>query len=198
MNEFCIATISQHQLAPHLSMSLRLLVLSSLRRRLLATPRSSSLIDAMNVRLPLLDIRSQDTTIVGQETVDLTLHVRGLRVHGAAAGEALGLLADVAHEDHGAVVVGLEVGVELVRLVDGVDGLLDVPEAGGRGQYGEEWGREKSRLDLLLDGDVVANAAVLAGDTDALGVVGSLRAGLEGGAALGMCVVVVVLGACQH
>jgi hypothetical protein len=77
----------------------------------------------------LLGIRAQAPPIICEKAVDLTLDVGGLGPDAAAAGVALDLLAELAEQDASAVVVGLEVCVELVGLVDLVDGLLDVPEA---------------------------------------------------------------------
>jgi hypothetical protein len=103
---------------------------SSLRLRYMATARSRSIIDALDVRLPLLNIGSDEAAVVGDETVDLALDIGGLSVDGTTAGILLSLLADVTHEDTRAVVVRLEVSIDLVGLVNGVNCLLDVPETG--------------------------------------------------------------------
>jgi hypothetical protein len=52
----------------------------------------------------------------------------------------------------------------------------------------------KQGLHLLLNGDIVADAAVLASDADTLGVVRSFGAGLEGSTALRVGIIVIVLG----
>lgn len=89
--------------------------------------------------------------------------------------------------------------VDFVGLVDGVDGLLDVPEAGGGCQceglfwYGG-WGfGYRAFGDLLVDGCVLSETAEFALDGDAAWVVGSGLDGVEGRSALGVGVVVVVV-----
>jgi hypothetical protein len=72
-----------------------------------------------------------EAAIVGDEAVDLAFYISGLGPDAAAAGVALNLLAEFAEQDVGAVVVGVEVIVDLVRLVDAEDGLLNLPETGG-------------------------------------------------------------------
>lgn len=101
----------------------------------------------------------------------------------------------------GAVVVGLEVDVDLVGLVDGVDCRLDVPEAVFWGTVCQLF--SLSRLmqqregsghagNLLLDGDVVADTSELALDADPVAVVRGGLDRVEGRAALGARVLVVV------
>ena len=100
-----------------------------LQHHLVSTSSTGSLVQGLDVVLPLLHIRSEHSAIISVETVDLAFNVRGLRVDGPAASESLDLLAKLTEENASAVVVGFEVSVDLVRLVDGVDGLLNVPEA---------------------------------------------------------------------
>lgn len=81
--------------------------------------------------LPQLFIRSKHPTIVGVQAVDFTLDIRSLGPHGAAAGIEADLFGEFAEQDLGAVVVCFQVVVEFVGLVDGVDGLLNVPQTRG-------------------------------------------------------------------
>lgn len=156
----------------------------------MTTTRSRSIIDALNIRLPLLNIRSDEAAVIGDETVYLALDIAGLSVDGTAASIALGLLTDITHEDTRAVVIGLEVSVDLVSLVNGVNSLLNVPET-RNGKHVDVLGISDGNL--LLNGDVVANTTVLSLEADALGVVRSLGKGVEGGSTLRVSVVVVVL-----
>lgn len=94
-----------------------------------AAPRGSRIVQGLDVILPLLDIDALDAAVVGEETIDLALDVGRLGPDAAAAGEELDLLPVLVEDDVGAVVVGVEVDVDLVGLVDGVDRRLDVPQA---------------------------------------------------------------------
>lgn len=136
-------------------------------------PRRRRVIHGLDVRPPLLLVRPQYPPVVRQQPVDLALDVRGLRVHAGAAAVPLDLADQLGEDLVGAVVVRLEVGVDLVRLRDLVDGLPDLPQV---------------RL-----GDVVAQAAELALDADADAVVGARGQGVGRGAALRVGVVVVIL-----
>ena len=99
--------------------------------RRLATLLGGGFVQGVDVVLPLLEVGPLDAAVVGDEAVDLALDVGGLGPDAAAAVEEVDLLAELVEEAVGAVVVRLVVGVELVGLVDRVDGLLDVPEAEG-------------------------------------------------------------------
>ena len=95
----------------------------------LAAARGSRVIQSLDVSLPLRHVDALDATVVGEEAVDLTLDIGRLGPHTGAAGKELDLLPVLLEDDVGAVVVRLEVDVDLVCLVDGVDCCLDVPEA---------------------------------------------------------------------
>ena len=88
----------------------------------------------LDVSLPLGHVDALDAAVVGDEAVDLALDVGGLGPDARAAGEQLDLLPVLLEDDVRAVVVRLEVDVDLVSLVDGVYCCLDVPEAGEGGQ----------------------------------------------------------------
>lgn len=62
-------------------------------------------------------------------SIDFAFHVGRLGPDGAAAGVSLDLLLEFCQKNVTSVVVGLEIGIDLVCLVDGVNGFLHFPEA---------------------------------------------------------------------
>lgn len=103
-------------------------------------PRRRSIIQRLDIRAPLVNIRPQHAAIVRDQAVDLALYVGGLRPDAAGAGVALCLVGELGEKQVRAVVVGFVGLIDFVGLVDGVDGLLDVPEAGRGGLVGWEVG----------------------------------------------------------
>lgn len=91
-------------------------------------PSRRSLIQPPDIPPPLRDIRPQHPPIVRQQTIDLALDIRRLRPDAAAAGILHHLVAQLVEETMSAVIPRGEVGVDLVGLVDGVEGGADVPE----------------------------------------------------------------------
>ena len=102
---------------------------ASIRSRLGATSPTGGLVQARNIALPLLHVGPQDATVVGIQPVDLAFNVRRLRPNAAAARIPLNLLAELPQQNGCAIVVRLEIIVELVSLIDGVDGCFHLPEA---------------------------------------------------------------------
>lgn len=96
-----------------------------------ASSLSRRVIQSSYVGAPLVEISPLDAAVVREEAVYFALHVGGLGPDPAATGEKLDLLAELAEEHVRPVVVRFAIGVELVCLVDAVDGLLDVPETCG-------------------------------------------------------------------
>lgn len=88
-------------------------------------------VEVPDLALPLGLVGTQQSAIIRQETVDFALGIGGLSPDTTAAGKHFNLLAQFLKEQAGAVVIGLEVKVDFVCLVDGVEGLLDLPEAAG-------------------------------------------------------------------
>ena len=91
-----------------------------------ATARGG-IIQCLDILLPQIDVRAPYSAIICHQPVDLSFHIRCLGPHAPAAGVQLHLLAELSEELVGAVVVGLEVRVQLICLVNGIDGLLDLP-----------------------------------------------------------------------
>ena len=102
-----------------------------------AAARSRSIVERLDVVSPLLLVGALDAAVVGYQAVDLALDVGRLGPHGAAAGVHLDLVLQLVEQHAGAVVVRGQVLADLVRLVDRVDGFLDVPQtvAGCVGKY---------------------------------------------------------------
>lgn len=91
-----------------------------------------------------------------------------------------------------AIVPGRKGLVDLVCLVNGIDGLLDVPET--RRTFVSRRICEQGFVSyLLVNGNVVANAAELPLYTDAGWIIWAGLDGVEWRAALRVCVVVIVL-----
>ena len=87
------------------------------------------IVQPLDVPLPLLRVRAQDAAVVRDEAVDLALDVGRLRPNTTRASEALDLVFELREEKVGSVIVGFVRLVNFVGLIDGVDGLLDIPEA---------------------------------------------------------------------
>lgn len=70
---------------------------------------------------------------LGLTSIDFAFYVGRLGPDGAAAGVSFDLLLEFRQKNVTSVVVGLEVGINLIGLVDGVDGSLHLPETGRDG-----------------------------------------------------------------
>lgn len=107
---------------------------SQLHMHACAQPKSTSLlgriVQGLSVLLPLRHVHTHHAAIISHQAVDLALDIRSLGPHGRTAGEPRHLVAQQADQHAGAVVVRVEVGVDFVRVRDGVDGGLDGPETG--------------------------------------------------------------------
>lgn len=88
-----------------------------------------SIVQSLNIRLPLRNIDSLDPAVVREQAVDLTLDIGCLGPNATAAREKLNLLSELFEENAGAVVEGVKVQIDLVGTVDSVDRLFDIPEA---------------------------------------------------------------------
>lgn len=91
-----------------------------------------------------------------------------------------------------AVIPDVDGFIDLVGLVDAVDCFLVVPEA-GLDQQNTQAIRMRSGENKLFNGDVVAKSAEFSLDANSGGVVGARLDRVEGAAALGVGVVMVVL-----
>lgn len=85
--------------------------------------------ETFDVSLPLWHIRPFNSPIVGQKPVYLSLDICRLGPDAATAGEELDLLRQFGEKQVGAVIIGLEILVDLVRLIDCVNRCLNVPQA---------------------------------------------------------------------
>jgi len=79
-------------MAKHFHAVLRLRLLGSRHGRI-ATPGSSRIVQPLNISPPLLDIRPQNSPIIGKQAIDFALHIRRLRPDPARTGKHLDLLA---------------------------------------------------------------------------------------------------------
>lgn len=160
----------------------------------LLSPAPSSAIQALNVIPPLLLIHPLDSTVISDEPVNFALYIRRLRPDRPAAREPLDLLAELTQKEPTAVVPDFERFVDLVRLWDTVDGLLDVPEAVSsalvltlllflRGMAG----------DVLLKRHIMPNPPEFTLQGNPLGIVGAGQRGPVRRSALRVGVVVVIL-----
>lgn len=104
----------------------------------------------LNVGIPLLEIWSQDASVVRQHAVHLALDVRSLGPYGAGAGVQLNLGEELVEQEVATVVPDLDRLVEFVGLVDRVDGLFHLPQ--------------------VLRGDIVASATELSLEANATGI----------------------------
>ena len=95
-------------------------------------PSHSSVFETLNVCLPLGLVGSQDATVVRQKPVHLSLHVGGLRPYATATCEQANLVSKLGEEGVAAVIPGFGRLINLVRLVDGVDRCLNIPQTGKR------------------------------------------------------------------
>ena len=81
--------------------------------------------------LPLLNIWSQDPTIVGHHPIDFTLHISSLSPHCASAGIKLNLKKQFTQQEMAAEVPRIKCLMQFVGLVDSVDSLLNLPKVLG-------------------------------------------------------------------
>lgn len=68
---------------------------SLLRRGLPSTSLVRCLVHSVDIVTPLLDIWTQKASIIGQKSIDFSLHVSCLGVDSTAAGEELRLLTNL-------------------------------------------------------------------------------------------------------
>lgn len=87
-----------------------------------------------DIRLPLRHIWAQDSAVVSHEAVDLTLDIGSLCPDAAAAGPDGDLVQKFPKQTMAAIVPGFERRIDLVCLVDCVDGSLHIPKT-GHGQH---------------------------------------------------------------
>jgi len=101
---------------------------SNHHRRITPAPPRRGIVQSPDIRPPLLGIRPQHSPIIGEQTIDFAFDIRRLRPDASRAGEPVDLVAELGEEFVRAIVVGFVGLFDFVSLVDGVDGLLDVPE----------------------------------------------------------------------
>jgi hypothetical protein len=89
---------------------------------------SGSVIESLNITLPLALINTLQAAIIGHQAVDFTLDVGGLSPHTTTASEALDLVFEFAKKNVAAIVPGIDGLIDFVCLVDSVDSFLNVPE----------------------------------------------------------------------
>jgi hypothetical protein len=159
------------------------------RHRGIAAP-SRRIVQCLNIRLPLVLVNTLETTIVGHQAVDFSLDIGSLGPNATAASESFHLVLQLTKQEMAAVVPSVDSRIDFVGLVDGIDSSLVVPEA-----MFDQWmlldcsGRKNS----LLDRDIVSDASKFALEANTGLVIGDRVDGVEGGAALGIGVVVVIL-----
>lgn len=93
-----------------------------------SSPSSCRRIQTLDVLLPLVRVWSEKTSVVRQQAVDFAFDIGRLCPDAAATSISLYLVAELAEQEAGPIIVGVEIGVDLICLVDGVDCLLDIPK----------------------------------------------------------------------
>lgn len=101
--------------------------LSAFRR--IAAPRGGSIVKGLDIRLPLLLVHSRHASIVGDQTIDLALDIGGLGPHTSTTRKQPDLFLQLAEQKVATIVPRLDGCIDLIGLVDSVDGGLAVPEA---------------------------------------------------------------------
>lgn len=140
--------------------------------------------------LPLGLVRSQNSAVIGQQTINLALCVCGLSPNSTTARKFLCLLSKFFKQQARAVIVSIEIEVDFVCLVDGIAGLLNVPET--RYIVSTKLESKRSVQLLLIVGYNMANATEFALEADTLGIILGRQYGVEWCATLGVCIVMVV------
>ena len=102
--------------------------ISSVLRRGRIGPVGRRIIQTLNVSLPLALIHSLDSPIVRHQTVHLTLNIRRLSPHPRTAGVQTDLILELGEQKVAAIIPSVEVQIDLIGLVDAVDGFLVVPK----------------------------------------------------------------------
>lgn len=82
----------------------------------------------LNIILPRLHIRPDNPAIVGQHPIELALHIRRLGPDGTRARIQLNLQQQLTQQKMTAEIPIIERGVHLVRLVDAIDRIFDLPK----------------------------------------------------------------------
>lgn len=141
--------------------------------------------------LPLRLVGSQDPAVIGQESINLTLYVCRLCPNSATAGKLLGLLSNFFKQQARTVVVCIEIEVDFVCLVDGIEGLLNVPKTSHTVRR-EDLDSEEAAEYLLVIGHNMSDTTKFALEADALGIILGGQDRVERCTALRVCVVVVV------
>lgn len=88
-----------------------------------------SLEKTLDVSLPLWNIRPFNPSVVCQKSVHFSLNIGRLRPHAATAGEKLDLLLQFGEELMGSIIVGLQILVDFISLIDRINRCLNVPQA---------------------------------------------------------------------
>lgn len=93
-----------------------------------SSPSNCRRIQPLDILPPLVHVWPEKTSVVRQQAVHFAFDISRLCPDAAAASIAHHLVVELGEQETGAVVVGSEVGVDFVCLVDGVDCLLDIPK----------------------------------------------------------------------
>jgi hypothetical protein len=93
------------------------------------TASGGSIVESLDITLPLVLINTLQAAIIGYQAVDFTFDVGGLSPHATTASEALDLVFEFSKKDVAAIIPGIDGLIYFVCLVDSVDGFLNVPEA---------------------------------------------------------------------
>lgn len=98
-------------------------------RRLAASTTARSLVQALDIFLPLLSIRAEDSSIIRIEAIHLAFDIGCLCPDSAIAFVSLNLFPELTEEDRRTVIVGIVILTNLVRLRNCINRLLHVPKA---------------------------------------------------------------------
>lgn len=90
-------------------------------------PCGSGIVQGLDVRLPLLLVYPRHTSVICNQAIDFALDISSLSPHTSTAREQSDLILQLAEKNVATVVPRLNGGINLVSLIDGVDGCLVVP-----------------------------------------------------------------------
>jgi hypothetical protein len=164
--------------------------ITAVYRHSVISSRVGCVVKSLDIAFPLLFIHAVDAPVICNHAVDLALDVSGLGPDSCGACVVLDLAAELFQKEVGALVPDVEVGVEFVGRVNAVYRFLDFPETVV--VLALLHIRELDLAHLLLCGNVMANTAKLALDSNSFRVVRGRVNGVPRRSALRVRIVVVV------
>lgn len=154
---------------------------------------SSSLgciIKPLDICPPLPFVGSDQSPVVRKEAIDFSLDIGCLSPHASAACESPNLILEFTQQDMAAIVPRFKRHVDLICLVDRVDGFRHIPKTNSNFSTPDS---SFYRYHLLVQRHVGPNTSKLSLEANATGVVRTRFDRVKGRAALGIRIMMIIL-----